>query len=150
MEKLFSKLDLNDYVKGFHSFLAREKPLFLEGDVGVHYRLIAELERYEGIKPLPLMMALDTPLAHLSKMGTLRLGEIYAFVQIANYIGYLKTILRENGLNEWVQKIIIPPEISDICAYFDEKGELKSSVDEQFALIAQHLKSDKEEMNSSL
>lgn len=150
MEKLFSKLDLNDYVKGFQSFLARPKPLFLEGDIGVHYRLVAELERYEGIKTLPQVIPLETPLAHLSKMGTLRLGEIFAFVQMVNYVLYLKTILREGGLNEWVEKIIIPPEISDICGYFDEKGELKSSVDEQFSFIAQNLKQVKEEMNNSL
>ena len=150
MEKLFSKLDLGDYVKGFQNFLARPKPLFLEGDVQVHYRLICELERYEGIKAPPQVVALETPLAHLSKMGTLRLSEIFAFVQIVNYSLYLKSILREDGLREWVEKIIIPPEISDICAYFDEKGELKSSVDEQFAFIAQNLKSVKEEMNSSL
>ena len=150
MEKLFSKLDLSDYAKGFQSFLAREKPLFLEGDAQVHYRLIMELERYDGMKPLPMMMPLDTPLAHLSKMGTLRLGELFAFVQIVNYMTYLKSILRENALSEWVEKIIIPSEISDICAYFDEKGELKSSVDEQFAIISQQLKSVKEEMNSSL
>lgn len=150
MEKLFSKLDLHDYVKGFQSFLARPKPLFLEGDGGVHYRLIAELERYEGVKALPEVIALETPLAHLSKMGTLRLGEIFAFVQMVNYVLYLKTILREGSLSEWVEKIIIPPDISDICGYFDEKGELKSSVDEQFSSIAQSLKHVKEEMNNSL
>ena len=100
MEKLFSKLDLSDYAHNFQSFLARPKPLFLEGDIGVHYRLIAELEKYDGIKTLPQMMVLDTPLAHLSKMGTLRLNEIYAFVQIINYLSYLKSILRENALAE--------------------------------------------------
>ena len=142
MEKLFSKLDLNDYVKGFQGFLARPKPLFLEGDVGVHYRLISELERYEGIKAPPQVIALDTPLAHLSKMGTLRLGEIFAFVQIVYYMVYLKNIFKEGGLSEWIEKLIIPPEISDICGYFDEKGELKSSVDEQFSFIAQNLKID--------
>ena len=150
MEKLFSKLDLNDYVKGFQGFLARPKPLFLEGDAGVHYRLITELERYEGIKTPPQVISLDTPLAHLSKMGTLRLGEIFAFVQIVYYMLYLKNILKEGGLSEWIEKLIIPLEISDICGYFDEKGELKSSVDEQFAFIAQNLKNVKEEMNSSL
>ena len=92
MEKLFSKLDLGDYVKGFQNFLARPKPLFLEGDVQVHYRLICELERYEGIKAPPQVVALETPLAHLSKMGTLRLSEIFAFVQIVNYSLYLKSI----------------------------------------------------------
>ncbi len=59
MEKLFSKLDLNDYVKAFQGFLAREKPLFIEGDVHVHYRLISELERYDGIKSLPSMISLE-------------------------------------------------------------------------------------------
>ena len=150
MEKLFSKLDLNDYVKAFQGFLAREKPLFIEGDVHVHYRLISELERYDGIKSLPSMISLDTPLAHLGKMGTLRLYEIFAFVQIIHYVSYLKSVLRHDELAKWLEKIIIPDEISTICGYFDEKGELRSSVDEQFGFIAQNLKNVKEEMNSTL
>ncbi|MDD3343219.1 MAG: endonuclease MutS2 [Sulfurospirillaceae bacterium] len=150
MEKLFSKLDLVDYAEVFKTFLARQKPLYMEGDAHLHFKLIKELLAKETLRPLPELMNLDIPLAHLSKLGTLRLYEIFAFVKIINHMRYLKEILLENALGEWLQKIIIPPEINEICFYFDEKGELKPSVDEQFLTIAQGLKSVKEEMNNVL
>ena len=150
MEKLFSKLDLNDYVAHFKHFLAREKPLFMEGDSNLHYRLIHELLMRDRLKPLPEVPSLDVALVHLSKLGVLRLQEIFAFVQIVNYMQYLKGMLVDNGLGEWMGRILIPTEISQICGYFDEKGELKASVDEQFAHIAQSLKMLKDEMNATL
>lgn len=150
MEKLFSKLDLADYANGFKHFLARQKPLFMEGDANLHYKLIHELLTKDRLKPLPEIPNLDTALMHLSKMGILRLQEIFAFVQIMNYFFYLKSMLSTDSLGEWMERILIPSEMAAICGYFDEKGELKSSVDEQFAFIAQNLKSVKEEMNSTL
>ncbi|MDD2383999.1 MAG: endonuclease MutS2 [Sulfurospirillaceae bacterium] len=150
MEKLFSKLDLVEYSNTFKTFLARQKPLFMEGDANLHFKLIGELLAKETLKPLPEVESLDIPLAHLGKLGTLRIYEIFAFVKILNYLSYLREVFLENALGEWIQKIIIPPEIGEICHYFDGKGELKPSVDEQFLTIAQGLKSVKEEMNSVL
>lgn len=150
MEKLFSKLDLVDYATTFKTFLAREKPLYMEGDANLHFKLIGELLDKERLKPLPEVPSLDIPLAHLGKLGVLRIYEIFAFVKIINYMRYLGEMLPDHALGEWISKVIIPPEIIEICGYFDEKGELKPSVDEQFLHIAQNLKSVKEEMNSSL
>ncbi len=150
MEKLFSKLDLSDYQTSFKHFLAREKPLFMEGDANLHFKLIHELLSKERLKALPEVPSLEIPLAHLSKMGVLRLVEIFSFVKIVNYMSYLKAVLLDNGLGEWMQRILIPTEITQICAYFDEKGELKSSVDEQFEQINHALKMVKEEMSSTL
>ncbi|NCD11897.1 MAG: endonuclease MutS2 [Epsilonproteobacteria bacterium] len=150
MEKLFSKLDLVDYASSFKHFLAREKPLFMEGDANLHYKLIHELLMRDRLKPLPEVPNLDVALMHLSKMGVLRLSEIFAFVQMIAYFLYLKSILREQSLGEWMERILIPEELQRICDYFDEKGELKASVDEQFAHIAKSLKMVKDEMNSTL
>jgi DNA mismatch repair protein MutS2 len=150
MEKLFSKLDLSDYRHAFQHFLAREKPLFMEGDANLHFKLIHELLSKERLKPLPHVPSLDTALAHLSKMGVLHLSEIFSFVKIVNYIAYLKNVLSDHGLGEWMERLILPPEITQICGYFDEKGELKSSVDEQFEHINKNLKAVKDEMNSVL
>ncbi|AFL67858.1 endonuclease MutS2 [Sulfurospirillum barnesii] len=150
MEKLFSKLDLVDYASSFKHFLAREKPLFMEGDANLHYKLIHELLMRDRLKPLPEVPNLDVALMHLSKMGVLRLSEIFAFVQMIAYFLYLKSILREQSLGEWMERILIPEELQRICDYFDDKGELKASVDEQFAHIAKSLKMVKEEMNSTL
>lgn len=150
MEKLFSKLDLADYATSFKTFLARQKPLYMEGDANLHFKLIGELLDKEQLSPLPELPSLDIPLAHLGKLGVLRIYEIFAFVKMVNYMAYLKEVLVENALGEWISKVIIPPEITEICNYFDEKGELKPSVDEQFLHIAQNLKSLKEETNSVL
>jgi len=125
MEKLFSKLDLVDYATGFKHFLAREKPLFMEGDANLHYKLIHELLTRDRLKPLPEVPSLDVALMHLSKMGILRLSEIFAFVQIINYMQYLKHMLNDQSLGEWMERILIPAEVAQICAYFDEKGELQ-------------------------
>ena len=150
MERLFSKLDLNDYATSFKTFLARQKPLYMEGDSNLHYKLIGELLEKERLKPLPELPSLEIPLAHLGKLGVLRIYEIFAFVKMVNYMLYLRDVLVDKALGEWISKIIVPPEIVEICHYFDEKGELKPSVDEQFLHIAQNLKAVKEEMNSSL
>lgn len=150
MEKLFSKLDLNEYATAFKAFLARQKPLYMEGDANLHYKLIGELLAKERLRELPELPSLDIPLAHLGKLGVLRIYEIFAFVKMVNYMAYLKEALIENALGEWIAKVVIPPEITEICGYFDEKGELKPSVDEQFLHIAHHLKIVKEEMNSTL
>ena len=150
MEKLFSKLDLADYASSFKHFLARQKPLFMEGDANLHYKLIHELLMRDRLKPLPEVPTLDVSLMHLSKMGVLRLQEIFAFVQIINYMQYLKNILNDQSLGEWIQRILIPSEITHICGYFDDKGELKASVDEQFASIAQSLKDRADAMQSEI
>ena len=84
MEKLFSKLDLVDYATTFKTFLAREKPLYMEGDANLHFKLIGELLDKERHKPLPEVPSLDIPLAHLGKLGVLRIYEIFAFVKIIN------------------------------------------------------------------
>ncbi|MBV5278367.1 MAG: endonuclease MutS2 [Campylobacteraceae bacterium] len=150
MEKLFSKLDLVDYATSFKTFLAREKPLYMEGDSNLHFKFIGELLAKERLSPLPELPSLDTPLAHLGKLGVLRIYEIFSFVKMVKYMAYLKEALVDKALGEWISKILIPPEIMEICRYFDEKGELKPSVDEQFLHIAQNLKAVKEEMNSTL
>ena len=150
MEKLFAKLDLSDYQESFKHFLAREKPLFMEGDAHLHFKLIHELLAKDRLKPLPEVPNLDTAIAHLSKMGVLHLSEIFAFVKIVTYTTYLQSVLLDQALGEWIARIVIPVEIARICDYFDEKGELKSSVDEQFDHINKNLKSIKDEMNATL
>ncbi len=145
MKKLLSKLDLVDFSDTFHSYLARKKPLFMEGDSKIHYKFIKELIQIQDIKAPLEVENLDIPLAHLGKNGVLKLYEIYSFVKIINYFIYLKNIFSDGNLYEWMQKINIPPEILEICAYFDEKGELKSDIDEKFASIEYALKKIKED-----
>lgn len=150
MQELISKLDLAEYAKSFESFLARPKPLFMQGDIHLHMKMIDELLLYTSLKPIPMMIELDIALAHLQKSGVLRLEEIYAFVKIINYFNYLKKVFIEGQIGSWVQKILIPSEFDEICNYFNDKGELKSDIDEKFDSIENSLRHIKEDMSQSL
>ncbi len=150
MKKLLLKLDLGDFIELFNSFLAREKPLYLEGDTKIHFGYINELNKIEGIKSPPSVENLDIQIAHLNKKGVLKIYEIYSFIKIINYFIYLKKIVTEGKLGIWFAKIEIPLEITEICGYFDDKGELRKSVDERFESIEASLKEVKEQMNQTL
>ncbi len=150
MNRLLSKLDLIDFSNSFYSFLARSKPLFMQGDSKIHFYFIKELMQIQGLKAPKEVENLDTQLAHLSKNGILRIYEIYSFVKIIDYFIYLKNTLQDGRLCEWMQKIEIQEEIGEICSYFDEKGELKSSIDESFSSIEYALKKIKDEASSTL
>ncbi|WP_331775517.1 endonuclease MutS2 [Sulfurospirillum sp. 1612] len=150
MNALSSKLDLEEYLHVLSGYFARKKPLFIEGDSKIHYKFIKELMHITDIKASPEVANLDVPLAHLSKQGVLKIYEIYTFVQIINYFTYLKKILVEDRLGEWMRKIEIPDEIAEICQYFNEKGELKSTIDDTFLSIEQALSRIKEETAQAL
>ena len=150
MNRLLSKLDLADFTNSFYSFLARSKPLFMQGDSKIHYKFIYELMQIHSIKAPQEVENLDTQLVHLSKSGVLKIYEIYSFVKIINYFAYLKKSSLGGNLDEWMQKIELPEEILEVCGYFDEKGELKSSIDENFLSIEQALNKIKEEASLSL
>ncbi len=146
---LFSKLDLNDYLKEFNSFLARKKPIHIDGDTKVHANMIKELEKYDFAPPPPTKN-LDTALVHLSKQGILHVSDIFEFVKIVRYMKSLSKYSFEGKLGEWISKIIIPENILQIANYFDDKGELKSSIDERFETIQSGLKRTKEEINTKI
>jgi len=150
VDKLLLKLDLQEYAKSFEAYLAREKPLFMEGDIHLHYKLIQELFNHQTIKPIPDMINLDRAIAVLQKSGVLRLEEIYAFVKIINYFKYLQKTFIDNALGSWMDKVQIEPKFFDICEYFTDKGELKSELDETFASIQRSLSIIKEDMSSTL
>jgi len=50
-EEILLKLDLGEYLDKFNSFLARQKPLFLQGDSKIHFENINELSKYDFKAP---------------------------------------------------------------------------------------------------
>ena len=84
-------LDLTEYFSKFNSFLAREKPLFINGDGNLHFERICELADYE-ITPPKQTADLDDALIRLSKQATLHISEINEFAKIISYFNYLKKI----------------------------------------------------------
>ncbi len=150
MKKLLSKLDLAEFTESFYTFQARQKPLFMQGDSKIHYKFIQELMLQSTIKAPQMVENLDIQLTHLNKGGILKIYEIYSFIKIIKYFNYLRSIFLEGNLSLWMQKIEIPEEIVQICDYFDDKGELKNSIDEQFGSIEHALKKIKEDTSLAL
>lgn len=142
-------LDLTEYFSKFNSFLAREKPLFINGDGNLHFERICELADYE-ITPPKQTADLDDALIRLSKQATLHISEINEFAKIISYFNYLKKMKFEKKLGEWLAKIEIPEIMNEIAYSFDENGELKDSADERLGEIRSAMSAKKSQIDSEL
>ncbi len=149
MKEIISKLDLDEFIEHFTSFLARDKPLFMEGDSLLHFRFIQKLSLVDFKAPKEIKN-LDTELMYLKKLGMLKLNQIYEFVKIIEYFLYLKKLPFEGEVKNWIDKIITPLEIVEICRYFDLEGKLRDEVDERFLSLNNSLKSNKDQIKESL
>ena len=143
------RLDIEDFLDELREFFARAKDLAMEGDIHIHHRLIQELGTI-SFKAPPKVQDLSIQLVHLSKQGTLTLSEIFEFVKIVRYFGYLKSLGIEGEVGEWLSSIQIPDEIWQIERYFDEKGNLKSEVDERLLALENALAHNKEQIRHRL
>ncbi len=149
MQKILKKLDLTDYCESFSKLFAREKSIVLEGDINIHYKLINELSNYNINAPKQVAQ-LDNALLHIQKQGILKIYEIYEFVKIVNYFSYLQRFNFEGKLSEWIEKIIIPDEIKNICSFFDDKARLKEGINEDYDLVKNAISKNKEQIKQSL
>ena len=146
------KLDLLPFLKRLESLFARQKSYELNGDKNVIFKSIAELDNIPFQAPDPLNN-LDSALMRLKKLATLRLEEIFEFVKIIRYFVYLKShpaISELNTTGAWLAKINIPQPLQDILEYFDEKGELKSGVFEDFDALRHSLAIQQKNINDEL
>ena len=148
-QDIFAKLDLNEYLDKFHSFLARQKPLFLQGDIKIHFENINELSKYDFKAPDEIKN-LDDALIRLSKQAVLHISEIYEFAKIIKYFSYLKKQKFEGRLGEWIAKVEIPEAMSTLANSFDENGEFSDSVDERFHAIKQAFSEKKRQIDTEL
>ena len=146
---IISKLDLQDFIAAYEQFLARPKPLFMEGDANIHFKFIQKLSQLEFKVP-PEVPVLDTQLNYLKKQGRLRLYEIHSFVKIVQYFIYLKKRIAEGIVGEWLDKIVIPEEIVEVCSYFDEEGNLRDEIDERFLSLNASLRHTREQIKESM
>jgi DNA mismatch repair protein MutS2 len=149
VDKIVASLDLDDYIAGYKNCLAREKPLFIEGDANLHFRFINELQHYK-LTPPPSVANLDVKFIHLSKQGVLHIDEIWEFIKIIRYFLYLKSIKFENFILEWISGVDIPSAILEIEGWFEDKGGLKEEIDPRFAALNSSLKIVKEKINGVL
>ena len=149
MKDLIAKLDLSAYISSFESFLARQKPLFVNGDLALNFARLGELSSANLSAPKPVI-ALNDAIERLGLMAVLHISEIYEFSKIISYFIYLKNQQIGTKTDEYLAKIEIPDKIAEICSYFSENGELKDSVDERLISINEAMRRLKSQIDESL
>ena len=149
MKDLIAKLDLSAYISSFESFLARQKPLFVNGDLALNFARLGELSSAKLSAPKPVI-ALSDAIERLGLMAVLHISEIYEFSKIISYFIYLKNQQIGTKTDEYLAKIEIPDKIAEICSYFAENGELKDSVDERLVGINEAQRRLKSQIDESL
>lgn len=149
MKDLIAKLDLSAYISSFESFLARQKPLFVNGDLALNFARLGELSSANLSAPKPAI-ALNDAIERLGLMAVLHISEIYEFSKIISYFIYLKNQQIGTKTDEYLAKIEIPDKIAEICSYFTENGELKDSVDERLVGINEAQRRLKSQIDESL
>ncbi|MFA7084725.1 MAG: endonuclease MutS2 [Arcobacteraceae bacterium] len=149
MQEIFKKLDLVEYIESFIQYFSRKKEPILEGDINVHFKLINELSTYVFKQP-PLVENVDNAFMRIQKQAVLKTEDIFEFIKMIQYFIYLKNIKFDNRLQEWFDKIIIPAEIVAITDFFNEKGELKSGINEEFDSISKAIYANKEAIKQAL
>ena len=118
--ELIKRLDLTEFIDSFTALFAREKPIYMEGDLNYHQRFIKELNKYELTAPKSVEN-LDTHFMHIKKFGVLKPYEIFEFIKIVRYFKYLKRFdFKGDILIDWFAKIIIPPQIDEIASFFNQ------------------------------
>ncbi|MCF6245554.1 MAG: endonuclease MutS2 [Sulfurovum sp.] len=148
-KSIIKKLDLVRYIQQFQTFLAREKPVAMQGDIHQHYRYIEALSRVQFPEPRAVPN-LDTQLARIKKQAVLSLDEIYAFVTIFSYFNTLSALGFTEPLISWIQKIEIPEEIVDIVGYFTDEGNINPERDPELFKLERAIKHNKGDIKDTL
>jgi len=148
-KSIIQKLDLDRYIQQFQTFLAREKPVEMQGDINQHYRYIQALSRVQFPQP-KAVPNLDNELARIKKQAVLSLDEIYAFVTMFSYFNRLSTVGFTEPLISWIQSIDIPEEIADIVGYFTEEGEINPEHDPELYKLESAIKHNKGDIKDTL
>ena len=146
---LIKKLDLEEYISQFEKFLARPKPIAIEGDTNLHYRFIQALSSVEFPYPKPIPV-LDDELSRLQKQAILSLEEIFAFVRIVDYFKSLKALTLPHLLHDWIQNIEIPKEIEHISSFFTDEGGINPAKDPELDSINNSIKQNKRAIKEHL
>ncbi|MDE7317647.1 MAG: endonuclease MutS2 [Helicobacter sp.] len=149
MQALAQKLDLTEYFRDFLSFLAREKPPHLGGDIAHNALLLAELENLEFAPPPPLA-PLHRDIVHLQKHGILHKEEIFEWVKLLRYMRYLQTLESPPKLKAWWDKIRFPEPLLKLEAEYDSKGGFVSGTFPELDSLYAALAHAKREMTEKL
>jgi len=146
---IIQKLDLDGYIQQFQTFLAREKPVAMMGDINQHYRYIQALSKVQFPTPKSVPN-LDRELNLIKKQGVLSLDEIYAFISMISYFNTLRTVGFTEPLFSWIQGIEIPEEIIEIIDYFTAEGEINPERDPELFKLERAIKQNKIDIKETL
>ncbi len=146
---IIHKLDLEEYIQRFQYFLARPKPVAMEGDIHQHYRYIKALSTIEFPEPKALP-SLEVPLNRLRKQAVLSLDELHAFVVMTQYFNRLKTLSLPEPLSTWIHGIEIGDEIRNILGYFTDEGEINPAKDPELTDIARAIQTNRRAIKDTL
>lgn len=151
IHSLLSKLDLQEFIDIFSSFFARKKDFIFDGDRILFAQILKELESLHLQTPPPLSN-LDTPIMHLQKYGTLKLNEIFEFIQLIRYFDSLKKSIKDHTPRTfaWLEKILIPPTLLEITQCFTDKGEFKEGIYPEIDALKSHIKHNKIQIENHL
>ncbi len=149
MDSIAKKLDLEEYLDSFISFMSRPKSPAMEGDTSIHYRFIDAIQKSE-FPPPPKIPECSDMLLRLDKQGVLRLDEIFVFIKITAYFNRLKTIEFSGPVSEWLSDIVIPEEIASISDYFTEEGDINPQKEPELLSISNALNSNRSVIRDTL
>ena len=146
---IIKKLDLDRYIQQFQTFLAREKPVAMQGDINQHYRYIKALSLVQFPQP-KIVPNLDVQLERIKKQAVLGLDEIHAFVTMFSYFNTLQAIGFNEPLLSWIEKIEIPEEIEEVVGYFTEEGNINAERDPELLKLERAIKQNKSDIKDTL
>jgi len=146
---IIQKLDLDGYISLFEQFLARVKPVAMQGDVNQHYRHIKALSSLQFPEPKQVPN-LDGELARIKKQAVLGIDELYSFVKIVEYFNTLKALELSEPLYSWIHGIETPEEIMEVLSYFNDEGEINPQIDKELFDIQRAIKINKSDIKESL
>ncbi len=143
------RLDLRGYLERFGRFLARPKPVAMEGDIHQHFRFVRALGQAEIPEP-PEMPDLEDRLARLRKQGVLHLDELFDFVRMIRYFNRLRALGLPEPVGSWIVEIEVPDEVREVTQYFTDEGELSSEKEPELYDVELALKRHRSEIRESL
>jgi len=149
MKSIIEKLDLDNYIENFQKFLARTKPVAMQGDINQHYRYIEALAKIEFPSPTEVPN-LDMQLNLLKKQAILGLDELYAFVVMIAYFNRLKATALIEPLSSWIHSVEIPDEIMTILGFFNDEGQINSQRDKELFNTQKAIKQNRIDIKESL
>jgi len=152
INKLISKLDLDEYINSLKALLCREHNLFLHLDYNWCVNIIKELRFKDelALKPLNRNKNLDDAIEHLKAQGVLHIEDIYYFCDIAKYFLYAKRLnLKEyKYLFLWFESIDIPQHIQDFAHIFDKHQNIKKGFNDELDIVNEQIDYESKNINN--